>query len=304
MKRSLTLLSFVACLAFASCSGDESATPAPRANKFAEVEALARERKWGDIVDRLEQLRAAGDLEPGTMRRLAEAYVLKGEPAKAIARLREAIAANPDDEKLYTMLAQHYLRIEESKQARELLETALARGLNKSPDFELAYGSCLGFMDDLDGAAAAFDRAKAKGADSAAVEYNHAVLLMGKKRYQEARNMFEALLEKDPTSAKVQRELARALLVMSVEEPAAVNRALDLCIAAREKLPDDWRVYETIGDAWLALGDFDASIQAYTEALRLGRNPLSVEDRYREAKKQQKAAQAKAGVPPDTQAAK
>ncbi|MFN0243838.1 MAG: tetratricopeptide repeat protein [Planctomycetota bacterium] len=304
MKRSLTLLSFVACLAFAGCSGDESATPVPRANKFAEVEALARERKWGDIVDRLEQLRAAGDLESGTMRRLAEAYVLKGEPAKAIARLREAIAANPDDEKLYTMLAQHYLRLEESKQARELLETALARGLNESPDFELAYGSCLGFMDDLDGAAAAFDRAKAKGADSAAVEYNHAVLLMGKKRYQEARNIFEALLEKDPTSAKVQRELARALLVMSVEEPAAVNRALDLCIAAREKLPDDWRVYETIGDAWLALGDFDASIQAYTEALRLGRNPLSVEDRYREAKKQQKAAQARAVAQPDAQAGK
>lgn len=294
MKRSLTLLCFVACLAFAGCNGDESATPAPVANKFAEVEALARERKWGDVVERLEHMRAAGDRESGTMRRLAEAYVLKGEPAKAIVRLREAISANPDDEKLYTMLAQHYLRLEESKQARELLETALARGLNKTPDFELAYGSCLGFMDDLEGAAAAFDRAKAKGADAPTVEYNHAVLLMGKKRYQEARAIFEALLEKDPASATVQRELARALLIMSVEEPAAVNRALDLCIAAREKLPNDWRVYETIGDAWLALGDFDASIQAYTEALRLGRNPLSVEDRYREAKKQQKAAQAKA----------
>lgn len=299
MKRSLTLLCVVACFAVGSCGGDAPVAPVP---KYAEVESLARERKWGEVVDRLEAMRAAGDHDSGTLRRLAEAYTAKGEPAKAITRLREALTANPDDEQLYVILAQHYLRLEETKQARELLETAHARGMTKSADLELAYGNCLGYLDDLDGAAAAFDRAKALGADDASVQYNHAVLLMGKKRYQEARKILEGLLEKNvPNLASVQRELARVLLRMSVEEPGAVNHALDLCVAAREKLPNDWRVYEIMGDAWLALGDFDASIQAYTEALRLGRNPASVEDRYREAVKQQRAAakaKAAAATPP------
>jgi tetratricopeptide (TPR) repeat protein len=54
-------------------------------------------------------------------------------------------------------------------------------------------------------------------------------------------------------------------------------------------LRDDWYLYEVMGDAWMLVGDFDAALESYTEALRLGRNPKSVEDRYRVAKQQQMA---------------
>ena len=64
------------------------------------------------------------------------------------------------------------------------------------------------------------------------------------------------------------------------------------------ELKDDWRTAEAMGDGWLLAGDLDAALAAYTDALRFGQNPPSVEARYRVAKQAQIDAQKKAGKSP------
>jgi tetratricopeptide (TPR) repeat protein len=253
---------------------------------FSEIDALTKKREWPEVVTRLEEMRAQRGADPQVLLRLANAYNAKDQPEKAIARLREGLDAHPDAAFLYVPLAQLYIRLSQHPSARQVLEQARAHGVGDK-QISIALGTCLGQMGDLEGAAREFDRALAAGDDERVVRFNQAVLLTQKKDHKGASELLEGILAKDPAYAPAKRELARNLIQLAPKDRATVDRALGLCWDAKESLRDDWYLYEVMGDAWMLAGDFDAALESYTEALRLGRNPKSVEDRYRVAKQQQ-----------------
>ena len=170
-------------------------------------------------------------------------------------------------------------------------------------------GACLGKAGDAEGARAEFERAQAAGADEKVVQMNLGLVYVQQGENAKALTAFEALSAKFPDMAGPKREIARLWLQKATTDArdsgkldsAFVNRAMDLLWTVKDELKNDWRMFEAMGDGWLLLGEFDASIDAYTNALKLGQNPKSVEDRYRVAKQQQaealKAAADKAEAP-------
>lgn len=290
--------SILSAILFFATACNHADTP-DAASVFTEIDALTKKRDWPEVVARLEDMRTERGADPQVLLRLANAYNAKEQPEKAIARLREGLDAHPDATALYVPLAQLYIRLSQHASARQVLEQGRANGVGDK-QLSTALGTCLGQLGDLEGAAREFDRALAAGDDERVVRFNQAVLLTQKKDNKGAAALLEGILAKDPAYAPAKRELARNLILLAPTDRPTVDRALGLCWDAKEALRDDWYLYEVMGDAWMLVGDFDAALESYTEALRLGRNPKSVEDRYRVAKQQQmaRAKEKQPEVPP------
>src|SRR4030095_12696188 len=131
--------------------------------------------------------------------------------------------------------------------------------------------------------------------------YNLALLALADQDRAKAREILEDVVAKNPKFPAAKRELAHVILDQAVLEGrdqkqldvAKVQSAMDMLWEIKDELKDDWRVCEAMGDGWLLLGDYDACLAAYTDALRLGQSPKSVVDRYRIAATRKKELDAK-----------
>lgn len=288
---------------------DPTTTPAKTSSsRYPAVDELVKKKEYGQATEQLEALRATAGDEPELIGKLVALYRVQGNPARAILRAREGIAAHADAKALYLPLAELYMETNQLQEARAALEAGRKQGADNK-EVSLTLGSVLGRLGELELARAEFEHAGRQGLEPKLVNYNLALLLTQQNQSVKAREMFEDVVKNDPEWAPGRRELARVLLVLDKENPATVERALDLLTSVKDSFKDDWRAWETMGDAWLLKGDYEASVFAYTEALRLGESPKSVQDRYVVAKKklnevQAKAAQikgmAKNGSVPDT----
>jgi tetratricopeptide (TPR) repeat protein len=218
---------------------------------------------------------------------LAELQRREGDASGAIMSLRATAERHANDPRSLVMLGRIYGESGQSAQALESLRAARGRG---APDQMLALdmGTALAQAGRIDEARSEFERARKSGMEPHVVDYNLGLLEVQKGDAAAALALFEAAHAANPEWGPARRELARALLLQAPGDTKVADRALDLLVAKLEAFKEDWRAQEAIGDAWLALGDIDAALQAYVEALRAGQNPKSVEERYRTAKLRQK----------------
>jgi tetratricopeptide (TPR) repeat protein len=284
MKLSARLALFLA-LAAAGCNPKDAKSP------LQQAEAFIAKNELDQAVTVLEEARASGVQNPKVDVRLAEIYTVKGNASRAVTLYKETIAQHPELGVVHVPLGHIYLDLKEYALAKAEFEKARAQGVGDDK-VALPAGICAGQLGDIDAAEREFERALAAGIPEETVRYNQAVCCEGKADFKKAQELFEGILAKNPHSATAKRELAHVLLVVNPPDAATVKRAMDLLWDVKDELKDDPRVYEFMGDGWLLLGDFDASLDAYTEALRLGKNPKSVEDKYVLAKQRQKAAAA------------
>ncbi len=297
MKRFLTLSLL---LLLAACDPD----PKPEENSaLARAEALIGKRDYAGATALLESARQTQGEDPAVVKRLVDLYKAQGDPARAIQRARAGLEAHPEANELYVPLANLYVSIKEIESAKKLLTEARQRGIDDAA-VSMLLGACLANQEDVAGARAEFERARAAGGDPKAVGMNLALLLVQENKQDQALAAFEALNAQYPDLAGAKRELARLLLADVSSRGKAgepldrpkIDRAMDLLWSVKDELKSDWRLHEAMGDGWLLLGDFDASLLSYTEALKLGQNPKSVEDRYRVAKTKQNEQKAAAGA--------
>lgn len=285
---SLLLCCLAACGSQCAPNGDAAK---PQGSVQA-AEALMKKKELDEAATMLNELTAQPDAKPIAFQRLAEIYVARNDLAKAVKTLRAGLDRDPKAGELSLLLARIYLqKLAQFSDAKAALEQARAGGASEK-DVAMLMGTCLGQQNDMEGAEREFQRALAAGAESKVVHYNLSLILIQKKDLVRAKQTLEQVLTEDPKWADAKRELAHVIL-LSQPDAASVNKALDMLIEIKEELKSDWHLWEYMGDGWLLLGDFDASVQAYTEALRLGRNPKSVEDKYRVAKTKLNEANAK-----------
>lgn len=295
MKRLLCLP--LLALVFACDHG--AAIPPPA--QPSKVDALVAAHDYPAAIALLEERRLSVGEDPTLVRQLVELYRVQGDSARAIQRARAGIEAHPDAKALYVPLAKLYLQVNQYDQAKPLLLEARRLGADEA-EVAVTLGSLLARTGDTVGARAEFERARTAGAEERIVQYNLGLLFVQEHELDKARAAFETLLTKSPDFAAGKRELARVLLDQvtiqgkdsTTVDRAQIDRAMDMLWSIKDQLKDDWRVQEAMGDGWLLVGDFEASVAAYTEALKLGQNPKSVEDRYRVAKQKQKDAATKA----------
>lgn len=298
--------------------------------RWAAVQTLVSKKEYAAAYAALDALRVPGKSDPELTLRMAEVRRLDGAPDKAIELLREGLAADPAAHKLTVALAslhvrandQHkailllreaverhpreaslvellaslYLQAGDATTALQTLERARAEGV-ATAEVAMLLGQSHARLDQFDAALREFDAALKLGTKENVVLYNKALVFGELKRNGEAVAALEAAVAADPKWPAARRELARAILDGVPRDRAVVNRAMDMLVAVQAELPEDWRLHESIGDAWMLLGDYDAALQAYTEALRFGKNPKSVEDRYRAAAIQKRERDS-AAVPP------
>jgi len=273
----VVVLILLACSS--ACNRQTAAVPVTGPARWTAVEDLVRKKDYAGAATALEAMRGPTADDPDVILRLAEVRRLQGEQAKAILILRDALEKNSAAQILYVPLATLYLQIGDPAAAKQTLEQG--RTQNAQPaDLALTLGTALGRLNESEAALREFDTAVAAGADANVVLYNRALVLGQLQRHDEAVAALEKVVAAKADWPAARRELARAILDGVPRERAPAERALDLLIHVAQELPEDWRVQESIGDAWLLLGDYDAALMAYTEALRLGKNPKQVEQRY------------------------
>ena len=297
MKRLAALALLLALLP--ACDPDP-AVPAPPAGPtlLEQAEGLMVKHDLAGAKAILEGLHEQGGENPVVTRRLVEIYRAEGNTARAILRARAGLAAHPEAAELYVPLAQMYLEVGQLKEAQAVLAQARERQVDDA-NVSLLLGACLAKNEDTRGARAEFERAAKAGADEKVVQMNLGLLLVQENQVAEATKVFEELTAKYPKMASAKRELARMLLeqvkqdavTTKVVDRVKEKRAMDLLWAVKDELASDWRVHEAIGDGWFLEGDYDAALVSYTEALKLGQNPKSVEARYRAAKQRQQELQ-------------
>jgi tetratricopeptide (TPR) repeat protein len=263
-----------------------------------DVEALVAKKDVDTAIARLVDARAKGNADPKISARLAELYEQKHDISKAVIVYKDILERHPEIALAHVPLGTIYLDLRQFTQAKTEFETARSMGIGDE-HVALPLGICQGQMGNLDAAENEFERALKAGVSENTVHFNQALLRTERKQYKEAKDLFEDILAKDPKSASAKRELAHVLQVMSPTGPdaATLKRSMDLLWEVKDELKDDPRLYEFMGDGWLLVGDYDACLEAYTEALRLGQNPKSVEDKYVIAKQRQIDA-GKAAPPP------
>jgi tetratricopeptide (TPR) repeat protein len=299
MQRPLLLaLALLAC----ACHPEH----APADDPLAGAKALIVSKDYSAAIEKLEALRTQGGDDPQVASLLMELYEQQNDPARAILRGRSALALHPDAKALYIPLSRLYTHAKQYQTSKELLLDARKAGVDEK-DVAFQLGTCLAYLDDIAGARAEYARALAAGYPEAEVQYNLGLLAVREQDRAGARAIFAAIVAKKPDYLPAQRELAHVILDQAILDAQktgkvdqdVVKKLMSTLWDLKDKMKTDWRVNESLGDGWFLLGDYDAALVSYTDALRLGQNPASVEARFREAATRKKdLAALRAKAPP------
>jgi predicted CXXCH cytochrome family protein len=234
-----------------------------------------------------EALRKKPEFRPAT-KQLAATLMGKGEYARATEVLRQAIAAPPADEALFTDLGNAYLRQQMLPHAQQ----ALRRALEINPEQAEAQ-NLLGLIavqkSDPAEAEAKFRGALRSQPDFAEAHNNLGNVLTAARNYPEAEYHFQRAVAINPNYAEAHHSYALVLVLTHSYDQAAA----ELREAAR-LAPNDAQTRDDLGDVLLAQGQTAAAAEQYSEAVRLKPGladahcslgkVLGAEQKYEEAK--------------------
>jgi len=255
----------------------------PKEDAFGDIVPMMERGEFEEALEDLEVLESRGQGGGKTVNYQAVCLLALGEQPKAVKTLQEGIVEYPLHHELSVMLAEVYLSLGQSRLAVPVLLDARERG---APDkvVSVTLAICHGHLRSFENALEELERAERGGAPRTDVGYNKSLILLEEGRADEAREVLDEVLEQSGEHLAALREHARALVLTAEgEEDERLDRAISQVNQVLEIRTKDWRAYEVLGDAFLAQADPMAAIAAYTEALRYGRNPSVVEDKYRAA---------------------
>ena len=183
-----------------------------------------------------------------------------GDFAQAQALLEGVIATRPDFAVAYLNLASVFLASGQPGRAVALLEAAAARGIS-TPELQGRLGSAYLAAGDAPRAVAALEPIARPELPGGLEAMNTlAVALTGQRRFDRARQLLSAVLERSPRSATTWSNLG--ILELSAGRPADAARAFERAVAADPRL----------GQAWEGLG-----------AARVQSNPAGAIDAWKHA---------------------
>jgi tetratricopeptide (TPR) repeat protein len=205
----------------------------------------------------------AWKLQPGSQSLLEEflkTYVEAKQIDAAVDLLQKAIPDHPRDALLYHELAQLYLLQNKHKEAVGALEKAVLLAPNRN-------GSALLLADlytegqNSDAAVRLITESMRKNPKDMSVVLHGAMILAKLQRWEDARTAYERALQLDSNNAIAQNNLAWLLS----EYGGDTDRALQLAQQAKEKLPGDLQVTDTIGWLYYKKGIYKTAVQYLQE---------------------------------------
>jgi tetratricopeptide (TPR) repeat protein len=246
----------------------------PRVRRYRLV--LARlYRRLGALEQAREHLEAVLRDHPAdaaALRELVAMDLQARNPERALERLNEIIPQNPDAGELYALRGRLWLgfkRGDELAFATEA-EQDFKTAIEKSPDRLEGYGGLASLYrrtGRLDEAIATFERARDTRPEDPTVRLILAILLEQAERARAAIREYEAVIRLEPKQPIAKNNLAWLLAETSADDPEQLDRALELARDARELLPDNANVADTLGWVMLKKDIPNAAIPLFREAI-------------------------------------
>jgi tetratricopeptide (TPR) repeat protein len=281
-----------------------SGVPSSWSVQFAEL--LVTGGLVAEGVDVLERARKADPSSYELAFALGGAYVVKGDPARALEAYDAALAAKPAS--VHALRQAAIVAEKNGELERSLSYWMKARKLAASdPEILLGFGRVCLKMDLLDDAEGALVEAAGQKPSEPAYQYTLAVAKVGKRQYEAAQALLEPLVKQAPGDAQLQYALGSVLYMQGLLPDAAArleeSLRLDadqlaspyyLALVARdqgreteaiEQLEKLLAGYPDHAASCEALGGLLMNVRRYDEAERLlrkavGINPKSVKGNY------------------------
>jgi tetratricopeptide (TPR) repeat protein len=278
--------------------------PQPTAITFAL--ALIEKKAVAEAVDVLER---ASKIDPASYEvafNLAGSYVLNNEPARALDTYDLALSAKPDSVPALRQAAGIAER--QGELERSLSYWIRAKKIDaEDAEILLGFGRVCLKMDLLEDAEPALIRAASLKPDEPTYQYTLAAAKVGKRQFEAAQGLIEALVEKRPDDAQLQYALGSVLYIQGhlAEAAARLRESVRLhpeqlashyylALVARdqgkdteaiemlEKLlqrhPDHAASTEVLGGLLMSAGRYSDAETNLRKAVRL--NPTSVKANY------------------------
>jgi tetratricopeptide (TPR) repeat protein len=253
----------------------ESGAPEVRL-KIAQLYRRTREPKLAAPI--LDKLLAEDPKSAPVMAELAQADLDERQPEQAMKKIDGWLAAQPDNAALYEMRAKVRLGSPDQKpDAWEKAEADLLTAIEKDPKRVESYMTLgklyrelwrkEGGEKRLDQAISTYDKAHALQPDNASISLELAQLCESAGRTQQAKDYYESVLRVDQDQAAAKNNLAWLLANADNPSPADLDRALQLAQDAKNALPNEPSVADTLGWIMYKKGIPAAAIALFREAI-------------------------------------
>ena len=197
------------------------------------------------------------------LKQMAAALISRGDFAPAIDVLRQAVAAPPPDEAIFTDLGNAYLHQRLFPQAQQALRQALA--INpEQPQAQNLLGLIAVQKNDPSEAEARFRDALREQPDFAEAHNNLGNVLAGARNYPEAEYHFQRAVAIDPNYAEAHHSYA---LVLALTQ--SYDQAVDQLHEALRTNAKDAQTHDDLGDILLAQQQTEGAAEEYRQAIRL-----------------------------------
>ena len=258
----------------------ENASPGMRL-KVAQLYRRTRDPKAA--LPLLEKLHADDPKDAAVMAEIAQVDLDERQPEEAMRKIDTWISEQPDNAALYEMRAKVRLGSPDQKpdafaKAEADLKTATTKDPKRVESF-MTLGKLYrelwrreGGDKHLNDAIAAYDQAHQIQPDNAAISLELAQLCESAGRKDQAREYYETVLRLDQEQPAAKNNLAWLLANTENPSPADLDRALQLAQDAKNAMPNDPSVSDTLG--WImykkgipaaAIGLFKEAIDRYPE---------------------------------------
>jgi arylsulfatase A-like enzyme/Tfp pilus assembly protein PilF len=266
--------------ATAPTATSEATDPKDRVALFRDFEAANAALVAGrlaDAVARLEPLVAADPHNPVFRGALAQAHRRRGDYVKALASYRQAVADAPRDGGAWYDLA---VALQEAGQVRDALHALdeVARLEPERADAANARGISLSSLGDAPGALAAFDKACALDPRDARAQNNRGNVLRQLGRLDEAEHAYGAAAQ----LSRLYADPLNGLGTLEVQRDRP-DRAVPYFDAALRLAPGSREIQLNRGIALETIGDLDGAAAAYRSVLEAPRDEPGIERQRRVA---------------------
>lgn len=231
------------------------------------------EKNYQEAEDLLGKLHRAN---PGDLRAvlgLSEVYALQNQFDKAIALLNSELAKQPERLDLRAGLANIQVRAGKYDQAIATFKKVLERN-PKSSELHISIGETYRRQGDVQSAVAFFRKGRELNPNDPRPYVPLAVLLDSIGQKAEARTTYEQILKLQPDNPIALNNLA----YMMAEAGDDLDQALTLAQRARQKLPQDPDVADTLGWIYIKKNLSDNAVEIFRELV--GKQPGNSTFRY------------------------
>jgi predicted O-linked N-acetylglucosamine transferase (SPINDLY family) len=210
---------------------------------------LHRAKQYEEAEQAYLAILAARRYHPVANHNLGLLHGQQGRHQAALPYFQSAWSINPDEGQFWLSYADGLLKAEQAAQALEIVEGALARGLDNEATRTL-----------LDRAQSALDEQRSR--NPTPDEEAQLVALYQAGHYPELEQAARLLLDKHPESAFAASVLGTALQLQGKDALAVLRRTVELA-------PHDAEAHGSLGNALQGAGEYHAAIASYQQALAL-----------------------------------